>query len=109
MRIGFVGGVERNEADLRRIARAAGHEVEVHPGHTGGRGTAAIERVVARCDVVLILVEVNSHGAVHTAKRTAQKYGRPAIVLRHCGPARFERLLAELSTPVGLDRALRAA
>lgn len=108
MRIGLVGGVERNEADLTRLARAAGHDVEMHSGHIGGRGTGAIERLVARCDVVLILVEVNSHGAVLTAKRTAQKFGRPAIVMRHCGPARFEKLLEELRSPEAV-RAWRAA
>jgi hypothetical protein len=108
MRIGIVGGVERNEADLVRIARTAGHEVEMHSGHIGGRGTGAIERLVARCDVVLILIEVNSHGAVHTAKRTAQKLGRPVLVLRHCGPARFEKLVEEIATPEAL-RSWRAA
>ncbi len=108
MRIGIVGGVERNEADLVRIAHAAGHDAEMHSGHIGGRGTGAIERLVARCDAVLILVEVNGHGAVHTAKRTAQKLGKPVLVMRHCGPARFERLLEEIASPDAL-RNWRAA
>ena len=97
MRIGVVGGVERNEVDLTRLASAAGHEVEMHSGHIGGRGTGAIERLVARCDLVMILVEVNSHGAVLIAKRTANRLGRPVVVMRNCGPARFEKWLEEIA------------
>ncbi len=48
MRITVVGGVERNEHQLREIAEAAGHELGYHGGHMGGSGANALAELVAR-------------------------------------------------------------
>jgi hypothetical protein len=97
MRIAWIGGIERNEGQLINIAAEAGHEVEFHPGHIGGRGAGEIRRAVERADLVIILTDVNSHGAVLLAKKMCQKLGRGALVIRRCGPARFRQLLEAIT------------
>ena len=42
MRIGWIGGRERNETALERIAEQSGHTLEFHSGHVGGRGADGI-------------------------------------------------------------------
>ena len=96
-RIGIVGGIERSEALYTRLAAAAGHRLEVHSGHTGGRGIATLESLLARVDVAVILTDVNSHGAVQSARRFARRFGVRELLLRRCGVARFTELLDELS------------
>jgi hypothetical protein len=96
MHIGWIGGIERNEAQLAAQAAAAGHELEFHPGHLGGRGSAELRRLVERSDLVIILTQVNSHGAVQLAKRWARHRGRSHVVLRRCNGRAFERLLEAL-------------
>ena len=46
MIIGIVGGRERNEALLQRMALHAGHYIEFHRGDMGGRGCQALESLV---------------------------------------------------------------
>src|SRR5689334_9871584 len=76
MRIGWIGGMERSEAAIQRTARQAGHEVEFHRGHVGGRGSIDLRALVERVEFVVIVTDINSHGAVIQAKRLAQKLGR---------------------------------
>jgi hypothetical protein len=105
MRIAWVGGVESNEKQLEQVARKAGHEIEFHGGHMGGRGEDRMKSSIARCDVVLIVTDVNSHGAVLLAKRIAKQHDRRVLVTKRCGPARFAKLLSE----AGLSEALPLA
>jgi hypothetical protein len=93
MRITLIGGIERNESQLINIAAEAGHSLEFHPGHIGGRGSDEIRRAIERADFVIILTDVNSHGAVLLAKKVCRQVGRGALVLRRCGPSRFRQLL----------------
>lgn len=93
MRIAWVGGVESNEKQLELVAARAGHEVEFHGGHMGGRGEDRLKSSIARADVVLIVTDVNSHGAVLLAKKLAKQLGRDFIVTKRCGPSRFAKLL----------------
>ncbi len=95
MRIAWVGGVESNEKQLEQIAAKAGHQVEFHGGHMGGRAEDRLKSSLARADVVLIVTDVNSHGAVLLAKKTAKHLARPYVVTKRCGPARFAKLLGE--------------
>ena len=97
MRIGIVGGIERSEALYKRMAEEAGHTLEVHSGHTGGRGIASLESLIARVDVAVVLTDVNSHNAVQSARRFARRLGVRELILRRCGAARFSELLDELS------------
>jgi hypothetical protein len=96
MRIGWIGGRERNETVLERIATRSGHTLEFHSGHVGGRGAEAIRTLVERSDFLVIITDVNSHGAVLLAKKAAQQIGRPSLVIRRCGTARFQMLLDAL-------------
>lgn len=96
MRIAVVGGLDRSAPHLEAIARAEGHELEHHHGRTAGVGARAIEQLVQRSDVVLILMDVNSHGAVHIAKKAAKAYGRNALVLRQCGVSRIAQVIRSL-------------
>ena len=98
MRIAWVGGVERNEGDLVELAAKAGHELDFHGGHMGGRGTVELRRVVERADLVVILTDVNSHGAVQIARKLCRQIGRPLMLTRRCGASRFQRFLDELAS-----------
>jgi hypothetical protein len=93
MRIGWIGGRERNETQLERIAAKSGHSLEFHSGHVGGRGADGIRALVERSDFLVIVTDVNSHGAVLLAKKIAQQLGRASLVIRRCGSARFQALL----------------
>ncbi|MGZ3437881.1 MAG: DUF2325 domain-containing protein [Polyangia bacterium] len=98
MRIGLIGGIERSEALYRRLADGAGHGLEVHSGHIGGRGITTLESLIARVDVVVVLTEINSHGAVQSARRFARRFGVRELIVRRLGVARFTELLDELTT-----------
>lgn len=106
MRIGWVGGVERYEAQLERIAAIAGHQLEYHGGDVRGRGAQALEGLVERCQLIVILTETNSHGAVQLARKLARQRGRGTLLLRKSGIARFTQLLDAIdkATAQGLFR-----
>ena len=67
MRITLIGGVERNERALSKIAQSLGHELDFHGGHMNGRGVEVMERQIERSDLVLVTTDVNSHTAVMVA------------------------------------------
>jgi hypothetical protein len=93
MRIGWVGGVQRYEVKLGQLAAAAGHKLEYHGGDVGGRGAQALEGLVERCQIIVIVTETNSHGAVLLARKLARQRGRGTLLLRKSGIARFTQLL----------------
>jgi hypothetical protein len=108
MKIALVGGLIRREGELAKIAERAGHQIEWHCGDVGGRGAEGLRSVIERADVVVILTEINSHGSMYLAKKFARQAGRESLVLRKCGPAKFESLIAMLeSGPSGLQKALQ--
>ena len=47
MRITLIGGVERNERALSKIAESLGYELDFHGGHMNGRGVEVIHRAKA--------------------------------------------------------------
>jgi hypothetical protein len=98
MRIAVIGGLERHEAEIERRAVALGHTVEFHRGRVGGRHASELEAVVQRCELAVIVTEVNSHGAMYIAKRSAARTGRPALITRTCSPSRFSVILASLAS-----------
>jgi hypothetical protein len=103
MHIALIGGVERNENALAKLARDRGHTLDFHGGHTRGRGIDELHRVVERADLVLITTDVNSHNAVQVARKLARKQGIECVMMRSCNPTRFRELLETL--PVALPRA----
>jgi len=42
MRIGWVGGLDRSKALFSEVAERAGHTIEIHEGHVGGRGAVIL-------------------------------------------------------------------
>jgi hypothetical protein len=109
MRIGIVGGVERTEQAYRRIAEDAGHELAFHGGHVAGRGADKLVELVRLVDVVVILTDVNSHGAVGVARKAAARAGTPVILHRKLGPSRFAAELRELEALACAARGKRVA
>jgi len=97
MHIGVVGGLERVESVLQTMGALAGHQVEFHRGHVQG-GSQSLAALVDRCDMVIIVTDVNSHGAVQLTKRLCRRRGQTPLVVRNCGPARFERILEAIET-----------
>jgi hypothetical protein len=96
MNIALVGGVERNEAELTQIARRAGHTLEYHGGHIGGRGADGLRAVIERADLVVLQTVVNSHGSMYLAKKTARQLGKAFVIVRSLGPAKLQVLLRRL-------------
>jgi hypothetical protein len=98
LRIGIVGGLERAQPLYERVASRAGHRLEYHSGHTSSRGgTASLESLVRRVDLLLIITDINSHRAVQLARQVAEAHGRDLRVLKRCGAARFAELLDEVA------------
>ncbi len=96
MIIGFVGGVERAEPHYARVAQAYGHDVLFHDGKMRDRGGTALGGMLDRCDLVIVVTDVNSHGAVQFARRHLRGRGKSPILVRRLGLTRFADLLASL-------------
>ncbi len=111
MHIGIVGGLDRNEGFYDDLAQRAGHRFEHHNGHLAGRGAASLGTLVDRCDVVIVVTDVNSHAAVWRVRRLAKQRRNRVILMSRCGPSKFTALLAELAAPVraAASRSLHAA
>jgi hypothetical protein len=97
MRIGIIGGLDRSESNYTRLAEGYGHELLVHGGHLGGRGAQALESLLEKSDVVVVVTEVNSHGALQLARRRLRERGRTPLLLRKCGFTKFNALLEALT------------
>jgi hypothetical protein len=97
VRIGIVGGLDRNASDLKGIARASGHDLELHTGGVAGPGSASgLRSLVTRSDLVLVLTDINSHNAVRMARRQARQTGVPLRLLSRLGATQFTALLRAL-------------
>jgi hypothetical protein len=96
MHIGLVGGLDRSEPNYELIARREGHTFEQHRGVMGGRGSRSLQALVERCDVVIIVTAVNSHGAVASARRLARSRPGACLLVDRCGLSRFAQLLKQL-------------
>jgi hypothetical protein len=98
LRIGWVGGLDRSRALFAEVAERAGHTLEMHEGHVGGRGNLLLEGLVARCDVLVVVTELNSHGGVIHAKTMARRAGRRLVIVRKASVTSLHRVLAGLAT-----------
>jgi hypothetical protein len=85
MRITLIGGVERNERALAKIAQSLGHVLDFHGGHMNGRGDET--------------TDVNSHTAVMVARNASKRMGRELVMMRSCNPTRFRELLTQRNAP----------
>jgi hypothetical protein len=96
MHIGLIGGIERGSRHYEALAARNGHTVEIHSGHLSGRGGDTLAALVDRSDVVVVITDVNSHAGMWGARRLAKARGRPCVLVRRLGVARFNELLANL-------------
>jgi len=114
MHIVVVGGRERNEVELLRIAQSHGHSLECLDGDVAGRGLETIRHAVARASIVIIVTEINSHGGVQAAKREALRFKKRTMVANRLSGARLRGLFialairAEMPTLRGSQTELRA-
>lgn len=92
MRIALIGGLDRSEQELSAIAARAGHLVELHTGYMHGRGGETLKSAIARADFVILVTDVNSHGAVQLARKLCQRAGKSPLLVRRCGAARFTQI-----------------
>ena len=95
MRIGIVGGAECVENEYRRVVRDTPHELEFHSGHMTSGGSRSLQTLIARCDLVVIVTDVNSHAAVGKARKLARAAGRSPIFARRFGTRGLAALRAE--------------
>ncbi len=98
LRIGMIGGVERSEGLFQQAARSAGYELEIHSGHTAGRGAQTLAALVNRVDLVVIVTDVNSHNAVVAARKLAVSRGVRHLLVRRCSPSRLISLIETQTT-----------
>jgi hypothetical protein len=94
MRIGIIGGLDRNEARLTRLAEEAGHELMTHTGHMTGGGSPRIDTICERCDLVVIVTEINSHNAVLRARRLLRERGREPLLVRKLGASKLQQIMS---------------
>jgi len=99
MRIGIVGGLGRAEPLFRKLALTSQHTVEFHRGDVGGRGSASLEAVIARSELLVVITDVNSHGSVQLSRKLAKARGVPRLVVRRLSLGRFTELLHALDDP----------
>jgi hypothetical protein len=108
MRVGIIGGVERNQARYEEVAKAVGCDVEFHAGHMRGRGTETLDTLIERCDLIVIVTEINSHTAVRMAQKFSRKRGRRVLIARKFGIHTFEQTarqaMAEAAAQSGEER-----
>ena len=97
MRIGIVGGAECVESEYHRVIRDTPHELEFHSGHMTSGGARSLQTLIARCDLLVIITDVNSHAAVGKARKLARAAGRSPIFARRFGVRGLSALLAEAS------------
>jgi Uncharacterized protein conserved in bacteria (DUF2325) len=93
MRIGIIGGLDRGHDRYEKLAASYGHELVCHEGWMTGPRAGSLERLVESCDVVVIVTDVNSHGAVLAARKAMRRRGRLPLILRKCGISRFTAIL----------------
>lgn len=107
MRIGIVGGLDRNAPGLASIARAAGHDLCTHNGVIAGKSSAAsLRALVMRSDLVFILTDVNSHNAVRMARTVARLHKRAVRIVRRLGISEFAAYMgAQLAAADALQNA----
>jgi hypothetical protein len=103
MRIAIVGGLDRNESHLVKMAAESGHTVEGHTGHAGGKGARELKRLIDKSSFVIIQFTVNSHGGVQIAKRFARQKKIPSVIVPRLGKKSFQVFLENLKRFQGIS------
>ncbi|MCL2449941.1 MAG: DUF2325 domain-containing protein [Polyangiaceae bacterium] len=95
-RIAFVGGAQRIASGLVALSNEVDADIEVHDGHTDGNGAARLAALVQRTQLIVLIVGINSHNAVHVVKREAARWNVPIRILRSCGVGTARALLTDV-------------
>jgi hypothetical protein len=77
----------------RAAAEDRGHSIEFHTGDLAGTGPSTLEAMVQRSQLVVVVTDVNSHGAVWQARRLARQYACSLVFVRRLGVARLRELV----------------
>ena len=93
MRVSIIGGLDRAAPHYREVAERLGHSIECHSGVLAGKGPMALEAVVQRADLVVVVTDVNSHGAVWQARKLSRQRGCSLVFVRRLGVAQLRRLM----------------
>jgi hypothetical protein len=102
MHVGIVGGIDRATPHYRAVAEQRGHSIECHTGDLAGTGPSTLEALVQRSDLLVVVTDVNSHGAVWQARRLARRYPCSLVFVRRLGVARLRELVeAHGAAPAG--------
>ncbi|HEX3773251.1 MAG TPA: DUF2325 domain-containing protein, partial [Polyangiaceae bacterium] len=86
-----------NDGFYAELAERAGYRFEHHSGHMAGRGTSSLDALVERCDVVIVVTDVNSHAAVWRVRRLCKQRASRCLLMSRCGPSKFSALLEQFS------------
>jgi hypothetical protein len=93
MRIGVIGGKELSSTRYEQLAKAHGSAVEFHDGKMAGRGTSALDCLVQRCDLIVIVTQINSHAAVQRAQKYCRAHRKPVLIVRRFGLHAFGEIV----------------
>lgn len=85
MRVGIIGGTEKNLTRFEEVAADSGCEVEFHDGRLAGRGSEALDTLLHRCDVIVLITRINSHAAMHKTQKFCRRYPRKLLFVRRFG------------------------
>ncbi|MFI3271005.1 MAG: DUF2325 domain-containing protein [Pseudomonadota bacterium] len=96
-RVLIVGGIARMEALYRDLIERNGGTLEYHDGAMRS-GTNSLKRSLQRADVVLCLVNCNSHSACLKVKDFAKKYRKRLHMLHNGSLSTVSRVLQESSS-----------
>jgi len=102
MRVGIIGGTEKNLTRFEQVAAEEGCEVEFHDGRLAGRGSEALETLLSRCDVIVLITRINSHAAVQKTQKFCRRYPRKVLFMRRFGLHALQSVAREYHD---LDRA----
>jgi hypothetical protein len=70
-----------------------------------GRGASGLEDLVRGAGLLIVITDINSHGAVIAARRAARKYGIPLVLHRRFSPAKLAAIAAGMEGLPGLAAA----
>src|SRR5579862_9864007 len=93
MHVGIVGGMDRAAPHYKSVVEEGGHSLECHTGDLAGTGPSTLEAIVQRSDLVVVVTDLNSHGAVWQARRLARQHARAVVFVRRLGVARLRQIV----------------
>ena len=92
----MVGGIEKMRHFYQQIVVEMGGQFDYNNGNYQG-GINKLSDQIARCDIVLCPVDVNSHSACTTVKKYSKKYNKRFYMLNNSGIGTIRRKLQEIS------------